>query len=213
MAVIRSGASSTDLTVDTASLAARVAIYDTAGNALGARVTYMASNVLALGTPANPTDMLWIGGSATRTIRVFSFYISPTTTVAGSEAYLLVKRSTADTGGTATTTTGVQLDSGDGNATAIVTHYVSGANPTLGSTVGTIATIRIGSPVPIPTTWGGITPNPGYDMLAALLVGMPGGTRAVVLRGTAQQLCLNFAAAAVPAGLSLAFNILWTEEV
>lgn len=42
MAVIRSGASSTDLTVDTASLAARVTLYDTLGVASGGRVTYQA---------------------------------------------------------------------------------------------------------------------------------------------------------------------------
>src|SRR5258708_5658378 len=100
MAVIRSGASVDELTIDPISKAARVILYDAAGNALSGvgKATYMASSTF---TPAaTPTDLVTIFGSATKTVRVWSFKITTTNTAAGSQQYALIKRSAVDTTGT-----------------------------------------------------------------------------------------------------------------
>ena len=208
MSIIRSGADATDLTVDTTSKAARVTLYDSAGRelSLGSKATYMASNTF---TPvATPTDLVIIGGSGTKTVRVTSFKITTTNTAAGSQTFFLIKRSTANAGGTFVAGTAVPFDSNDAAATATVGHYTT--NPTLGTGVGTIVTARTASPVLVPATFAGIVQDAGYDLLQ--FMDLTSTSRLVTLRGTAQQLCLNFSGAALVAGQIHAWQIAWTEE-
>ena len=82
--------------------------------------TYAASGTF---TPAaTPTDMVTIIGSATTLVRVISVHLATTNTAAGSQQYLLVKRSAANTTGTFVAATNVPLDSGIVAATAVVGH-------------------------------------------------------------------------------------------
>ena len=208
MASVRSGATTDEWTIDPTSKAGRVTIYDSAGRevSIQSKSSYMASNTF---TPvATPTDLVIIGGSGTKTIRVISFKITTTNTAAGSQQFFLVKRSTADSAGTFVAATAVPMDSNNAAATATVGHYT--ANPTLGTAVGTIVTARVASPVLIPATFAGIVQDAGYDLLgfgANSKLDQP-----VTLRGTAQQLCLNFSGVALVAGQTHAWQIEWIEE-
>lgn len=209
MAVIKSGATSDQLTIDATSKAARVTLYDAAGREVSpqSKVTYMASGTF---TPAaTPTDLVTIFGSASKTVRVLSMVISTTNTAAGSQQFFLIKRSAANSGGTPVSATLVPMDSTDTGATATVQHYTANA-ASLGAAAGTINTVRVATPAAIPATWAGITQNAGYELIPA------GNTSKLdkfpVLRGTAQGLCINFNSVALVAGQTHAYTLVWTEE-
>jgi hypothetical protein len=209
MAVIKSGVSTDQLTVDPTSKAARVTLYDSLGRELSAqgKQAYMASGTFT--PPATPTDMVLITGSNTKTVRALAFYLATTNTAAGSQQFFLIKRSTANTGGTFVAATGVPLDSNNSAPTAVVGHYT--ANPaTLGTAVGTIRNIRRASPVAVPATFAGVVEDAGFDFLNFgdnSLLDQP-----VTLRGLPQELCINFNGVALVAGQTHAWWALWTEE-
>ena len=100
------------------------------------------------------------------------------------------------------------LDSNDAAATATVNHYT--ANPTLGTTVGTINTVRLATPVAIPASFAGVVEDAGKELLPwnnnSIL------DKPVTLRGTSEQLVVNFAGAALVAGQTHAFRVVWIEE-
>ncbi len=157
--------------------------------------TYSATNIF---TAANlATDIFTLTGSATKTIRVSRITISGTRTTATATALFLLKRSTANTGGTSTTLTGVPHDSQNAAATAVARSYT--ANPTLGTLVGNIKTLQLY----MPTTTGVVGEN-------TIEWGKrPGQT--IVLRGTGQVLSVNLNGVTV-AGNSFSISIEWTEE-
>lgn len=209
MAVIKSGATSDQLTVDPTSKAARITVYDSSGREVSAqsKATYAASGTF---TPAaTPTDLLNIIGSNTKTIRVISIKFTTTNTAAGSQQFFLIKRSAANTGGTAVAATMIPQDSNDASATATVQHYT--ANPTgLGTAVGTISTIRVASPVAVPGSFAGIVNDAGVELLhwqSNTHLDKP-----VVLRGNTQVLAVNFNGAALVSGQTHAYTVVWTEE-
>lgn len=210
MAIIKSGASTDQLTVDTTSKAARVTLYDTLGRALGfqAKATFFCSGSF---TPvATPTDLVTIYGSATKTVRVLSIRIGVVNTAAGSQAFNLIKRSSVNTAGTFVAGTAVQADSAKATATATCGHYT--ANPSvLGTAVGTMNIIKVGSPAVTPASWAGITDAAQWEMIAIVEAGL-GLHDVPVLNGVAQGLAINFAAAALVAGQVHHYNIVWIEE-
>jgi membrane protein implicated in regulation of membrane protease activity len=162
------------------------------------KTTYMGSTA-AFTPPATPTDMFYIAGSGTKTIKILKLWWSSTQNTAGVNTWFVIKRSTANTLGTAVATTKVPNDSNNAAATATVQHYT--ANPTLGTSVGNIFTGRVLSPATA-TTNAQIN-NLDFNQL----LGQP-----LVLRGTAEGLSLNFNGAALPAGLSMTVGVMWTEE-
>lgn len=164
-----------------------------------AKTSYTAV-VSALTPPATPTDMVIINGSATRTIRVIRWELSTTQTTAGINTFFLIKRSTANSGGTSAAATLVPMDSNNTAATATVLSYT--ANPTPGTSVGNIRATKLLTPQATTTNSGVFVWD--FDTL---------NSQPVVLRGTAQGLALNFAGAALPAGLSVNCMINWTEEL
>jgi len=209
MAVITSGATSDQLTVDPRSKAARVTMYDSSGREVTpqSRIMYLASGTF---TPAaTPTDLIKITGSGTKTIRVISMKLTTTNTAAGSQQYFLIKRSADDTTGTFVAATAVPLDANDAAATATVGHYT--ANPGgLGTAVGTIRTERWASPAAVPASFAGVVTDAGFDFLnGPSAYDLP---RAITLRGAAQVLVVNFNGAALVAGQTHAYSIGWTEE-
>jgi len=160
-----------------------------------------AACVNSLTPPATPTDMATITGSATRTIKVTRVVFSSTQTTAGINTFFLVKRSTANSGGTSASVTAVPLDSTNPAATATVLSYT--ANPAaLGTAVGNVRASKLITPAPASLQ------NPEWIWEFDLL-----NTQPVTLRGTTQVLALNFNGAALPAGLNVNVAFHWTEEL
>ncbi len=205
MAVIKSGASTDQLTVGATNKAARVEVFDGDGLSLNGKKTYAASGAFTPG--ATPTDLVTIFGSATKTVKVHSFKIGTANTAAGSQIFVLSKRSAITTGGTAGAAPAVPLDSSDAAATATVNSYTSTA-PTAGTALGTLVTKKVASPVVTPATFAGIVEDTDKEMLP-----MAGPqVKAVTLRGVAEGLAINFAGAALVSGQIHTFNVIWTEE-
>lgn len=145
---------------------------------------------------ANATDIFNIIGSATKTVRINRIRISGSTT-SGSPVKVgiqAIKRSTANTGGTRVATSMVPHDSTSAAATANVGHYT--ANPTtLGTSVGVVRTVQIAF------NQSGLT---GGDILWDFR------DQPIILRGVAQQLCVNFNATSVTGSL-ISIDVEWTE--
>lgn len=149
---------------------------------------------------ANPTDVLVITGSATKTVRVLSIELYVSQNVAGNNNWLLFRRSTDDSGGTPVSLTPRLHDTTDGAATAAIREYL--ANPTVGTSAGIVARAQIVSFDSTTTVQNGFT----FDFIKA------GYDKGIVLRGTSEILALNFNAAALPAGMQITGTILHSEE-
>lgn len=198
MAIIKSGATSDTLTVDPTSKAARVTLYRSDGVEIMHRPTY--SGTIATWTiPATPTDLVVLGGSASKTIRVIRVRVTGNQTTAGINVFFLIKRGAADTSGTPVAITPVPHDSNDSAVSASLNYYT--ANPTINNTIGSVRTRRMLCPAPAGTTNDEIIWD--FDGI---------NEKPVVLRGTAQQLALNFNGAALPTGMVLSVTMEWTEE-
>lgn len=162
----------------------------------GQKATYT-SNLSGLATNL-AGDSFVLTGSATRTVRVTRVDISLQVTTAatvGTELRL-IKRTTADSAGTAggTVTTG-PLDTTDPAATAVVTAYT--VAPTPGTTGAIVRATRM------PLAVGNY--NWLYDF-----GNRP--SRAPVLRGTTQQFAINQLAVATTGVFAWTYTIEWTEE-
>ena len=107
---------------------------------------YMAASApFVIGTA--PTDIFTITGSATKLATLMRMSISTVQTSAGMNAFSLLKRSTANTGGTADLIAAVPTEKSYPAATAVVRQYR--ANPaTLGTNVGALWSGRVPSPAP-----------------------------------------------------------------
>lgn len=193
------------LSVDATSNAAHVTIYrDDGGIATpGTGATYAAASTSF--TPGTtPQDVFTITGSASKVIRVLQLGFSSTQSAAGTNDWFLLKRSTANSGGTSASATAVPMDRNDASATATVLQYT--VNPTAGSLVGNIWHAALYTPLATPT-------GPGYPLVGGTLIDFTRlFGRTVVLRGTGDVLSLNFAGAALPAGLSMRCYVVWTED-
>lgn len=150
---------------------------------------------------ATPTDVLGVVGSGTKTVKIQKIVLNGIQTTAGSNQWFLIKRSSADTGSTPVAITACPLDSNNAAASAVVQKYTA-TNPTTGAPVATVASPEVLAPAAATATGGGST-----VLFDAKVTGQP-----IVLRGVAQELDLNFAGAAVPAGLSVDVDVQTTEE-
>jgi hypothetical protein len=146
---------------------------------------------------ATPTDLFVLVGSATKVIRVLRFSVSGTATAAISEDIQLVKRTAADTTGTASQPAIAQHDSNDAAASAVVNLYsvIPGG---LGAGVN-VRTARLNLGVT------GAAGTVAWDFTNR-------NGKGIVLRGIAQCLALNWNGAAVPAGINLDIDVEFTEE-
>lgn len=179
---------------------------DAAGNKISvssrdtSMATYMAARSLsAAELAATPTDVVVIGGSSTKTVRVKSIRLDGVATTGVNVPIYIQKHSTANTGGTPGTAVDlVPLDSSDSAASATVTWYT--ANPT----VGTAKTIGVKS-----LCCAAATLQPGvveWDFCRE-------AEHAVVLRGTAEQVAINFAASSFDqTGFVGNWQVIWEEE-
>lgn len=177
------------------------------GMADGPKATYSAAKV-GLVPGSSATDIFTITGSTTKTIRVTRIELAATTTSATPAALdiLLLKRSTANTGGTSTgSPTAVPHDSNNAAASATVLAYT--APPTTGNLVGTA--IRNQKYLMALAT-STATDFPQIDHLMWDFGDRP--AQAIVLRGTGDVLAINLNAATPTATASFDIAIEWTEE-
>src|SRR6266851_10092350 len=140
-------------------------------------------------TPAaTATDFAVLVGSATKTIRLLRVQISGIASAAATVEISLVKRTTADSGGTISATPTIGLhDSNDSAITGVLNVY--SANPTLGTSGGLIRCEKL---------------NLGAVGAAGRIewVFSTRNSKGLVLRGIAQNYALNFGGQAVPGGTS-----------
>jgi hypothetical protein len=126
--------------------------------------------------------------------------VSGRATAANQLDVQLVKRSSADSGGTPTALTAVSHDSNDGAATAAVSSFA--AAPTAGTLLGAVRAQQInlsaagsgGAAVPVEFDFGTVN------------------DKAIVLNSASEALYLNLNGAALPAGTVLNVFVEWSEE-
>lgn len=157
------------------------------------RYAYSA-NAAAITTAATATDVVTLTGSATKTVRVHRVVVNGIATAATAVQVGLVKRSTANTGGTSAGLTEVPLNSQGPAASATGLSYT--ANPTPGTSVGTVALRRV-----LFGTSATEAPATVFDF----------GDWPVELRGTGEVLAVNLGGVTVTGG-SLNADLFWTEE-
>lgn len=166
----------------------------------GCRATYSATSAIAFASAASPTDIFTITGSNSKTVRILRIGFSATQTTAGTVNVLLIKRFSANAGGTSAAATSVPHDSTDSAATATVLNYT--ANPTsLGTSVGTVRAVRAF----IPTT-GTAAASQYYEFDVG-----DRAEKAIILRGNTQVLSVNLNSTTVSGGLWTIW-VEWTEE-
>lgn len=162
----------------------------------GWKTTYSAA-ATSIVSAATAQDIFTLTGSATKTIRITRVTVTGTQTTAAQQNILLVRRSTANTGGTSTAVTAVPMDSTNAAATATALAYT--ANPTAGTLVGALRSRKV---------FVGATTANSDEFISDF------GTRnaqAIVLRGTSQVFAVNLNGVTVTGGN---FNVAieWTEE-
>lgn len=163
----------------------------------GIKTTYSAA-ATNFAPPATPTDIFTITGSASKTVRVTKIFVTGTQTTAAVRDVLLIKRSSANTGGTSAAATAVPHDSANAAATATVLSYT--INPTaLGTAVGTIFSKKV------------FIPGTGVVQGELILDFGTTNDQAIVLRGTAQVLAVNLNSV-TSTGNAVNITIEWTEE-
>lgn len=212
MAIIKSGASTDQLTIDATSKAARATLYGTDGRPVNTAATYSISSFF---TPAaTPNNLVLIAGSATKTVRVLAMWIFTQTTAAGSAQFFLKKYSTLYTGGAFVSAgTPVPFDSNNAASTVgQVGHHTT--DPTPGTLVGIMRAVTVATPVLRPATPAGIIELSGVDMISGGQTdGMLGGmVQPITLRGTAQYLAIDHNDVALIAGQIHQYTVIWTEE-
>lgn len=166
-------------------------------------LSYSAS-ISSLVMPLLPTDIFTITGSATKTVKIHRLIISGSQSSAANRDLIVLKRSTANSGGVSTTLTAVASDSTSAAATAVVRAYTT--NPIVGTLVGAIRS----------KLWpllGSASANNGQfgpDNQAVFKFGEL-GSQPIVLRGTSEVLSINFNGI-TSAGSLMYFSIEWSEE-
>ena len=149
---------------------------------------------------ATPTDVIVLVGSATKTIMITKFEITPTATANGSLDFYVYKRTTADTGGTSTATTITLNDSSNPAATAVAKLY--SANPSAVGTGSLVGATRV--------TLAAKSPNGIAIQTWAESFGT-GNQQPIVLRGVNESLCINLGGQTMPTGIDIYFTLEWVE--
>jgi hypothetical protein len=129
---------------------------------------------------ASATDEAVCYGSASKTVYVTNIWVTQAGVITpGENLFYLIKRSTATSGGTSSTLTGVPMDSNNPSATGSASTFT--ANPTLGTSVGIVGSVSIGA--------AGATVTPGT--LTQQIYHADNFTQAIPLHGVAQCVAVN----------------------
>jgi hypothetical protein len=144
---------------------------------------------------ASATDIAVMPGNATNTALLTRVKVSCTQTTAGIITLNLIKRTTADSGGTSSGMTAVADDSNTSAAVSAPLTYT--ANPTINNTTGNVDTVRFGC-----MATGTTSANDIYILNRT--------QKPLVLRGTAQQIAVNLGGTTVTGG-SFTITFEWIE--
>lgn len=169
-------------------------------------VTTYAASSIGLAPAASATDLACITGSASRVTRVKQVTFSGVAGTLVTIPVTVLKRASANTGGTpaATTALPVPYPVDSQNAAATATTIAWTANPTIVDTAPGILAAR----------------NASLNTTSALVAGPPlvfdwtntPFSQSPTLRGVAQQLCVNIGATSPSSGV-VNISFLWTEAV
>lgn len=165
--------------------------------------TYAATGI-GIAPAASATDIACLTGSATKVIRVKRIRVSGSAGTLVNVPLLITKHASANTGGTAATGTALPvpytLDTANPAVTATATAYT--ANPTITDAAAGI----VSSGMLVLTATGTLAGNTGViiDWTNDALNQGP------ILRGIAQQVCVNLNATSPSSGL-VNVTFLWTE--
>lgn len=150
-------------------------------------------------TATSATDILNFKGSGTKTVYIRKIvWRQATVSYSGTHQVYLLKRSTANSGGTSSALTAVPLDSNFASATASGVYYT--ANPTTGTSVGTISNCML-------VSGGVIWPGTIYTLFDSTKGGSP-----IVLRGTSESISVNYNGVTDAIGTSATVDIEWSEK-
>lgn len=163
------------------------------------RATYSAAYE-NLASDALATDIFTIYGSATKTVVVKKVFFSGLAAGTQQIRYLLLKRSTANSGGTSVNMTVVPHDSTNVAGTAVPKVYT--LNPTLGTLVGLVRTLVY--------TMMATTSNNSCNQVE-INFGIE-EDQGIVLRGVNEGLCLNLDATTITSS-SINVSVEWREVV
>lgn len=168
--------------IDQTSQAGRVTQYNTDASLVktidGVSKTYSAS-ITGLVVAAAATDFIMITGSATKTIRITKIEVIGTATGDIVTDITVIKRSTLNEEGTSTTLTSVPHDSSDEPATSVIKAYTVNSKK-LGTSVGDIISHKLF-----------LSTSKTQPYALKMLFG-DRASKAIVLRGADQCLCLNY---------------------
>jgi hypothetical protein len=175
-------------------------------SAVVTRTTYSAV-ALALPPAASATDIACITGSATKIVNVSNIYITGSAGTLVNAPFTILRRVIADTGGTPATTTAnwantiAKHDTLNATPTATLISY--SANPTINDSSPTYLRSAYAT---VPTTSATtLSPIIAWHWESTEFEQRP------ILRGVAQQICINLNAVSISSGL-LHLSITWTEE-
>jgi hypothetical protein len=146
-------------------------------------------------TASSTTDNAVLPGNATNTAYVTRIIVSCTQTTAGNVTLSLVKRSAADTSGTSASMTAVPDDANFSAAVSAPLSY-TGTGPSVGTPVGSVDTYQLGCMAAATAS-----PNDIYILDRRL--------KPIILRGTAQELAINFGGAISGGTITVTFE--WQE--
>lgn len=165
--------------------------------------TYMATGI-GIVPAASATDIACITGNATNIVRLQQIRISGSAGTLVSLPVVITKHASANTGGTAATTTALptpyRLDSLNPAPLATTTAYT--VNPTIADAAPGLIDAGIAT-FNVTTVAGGAPVTFSWTTRAY--------NEAPVLRGVAQQVCVNLNGVSVSSGL-LAVSFMWTEQ-
>jgi hypothetical protein len=168
----------------------------------GSAAVYSATSGIFAPAALATTDIFIISGSATKTVRILYVGCTITQNVAAVKEVRLVKRSTANSGGTASAATKVPFDSTSA-ASTVATCQSYTANPTLGTTVGNISTVQFIAP-------DNSLSNTICDL--TLFDSQMSTSNPIILRGVAENLAVNFGGVALGTGPATTVTVVWSEE-
>lgn len=171
----------------------------------GSAPTYSVQSI-GIVPAAAPTDIFCLTGSATRTLRVKQVRVTGTAGTAINITTYLTKHTVANTGsGASTEATGLPvftpMDSGFATVSATALAYT--ANPTIDASRTFLSAITHFLPV----TSTAVAAPP-----AVWLFDPPSSFSPVVLRGVAQQLCVNYNGVTTPSSGVVSVNMIFTEQ-
>jgi len=150
-------------------------------------------------TAASATDIFNFKGSSTKTIYIRKIAWKQASYVVATQHHVyLIKRSTANSGGTSSAITAVPLDSNFSSATASGVYYT--ANPTTGTSVGTIS-----------NNWCVGSSSPMNQVFTTLFDSTKGGSP-IVLRGTSESVSVNYNGVTDGIGTGAVVDIEWSEK-